>query len=229
MRLLPTCIFAIALFPFAAFPSDAGVTPRASASDYPVQGRADSATIAAAIIPPNQVSKMFSSDIAKQYIVVEVAIYPEGGVPFEVRPSDFALRVGQRTIRPDKPVDVAPWPEKRDNVGRLPVDVTAEVGIAHESDNDPIYGRRSSTGTYTGVAVSSPRNDIPPPPQPPDPRVDPRIIADKAQRLALAEGDTKVAVAGYLYFPQFNKRKKSDQIELKYAKDDVSVNLILPK
>ena len=227
MRLVQTCIFAIVLFPLAALPADTGVPPRPSAADYPVQGRADAATIAAAVIPPNQVAKMFSSDIGKQYIVVEVAIYPEGGVPFEVHPSDFALRVGQRTVRPDKPVDVAPWPEKRDSTGRLPVDVTAEVGIVHESDNDPVYGRRSATGTYSGVAVSSARNDIPPPP--PDLRTDPRIITAKAQRMALAEGDTKVALAGYLFFPQYSKRKKSDQIELIYAKDDVTVNLILPK
>jgi len=39
---------------------------------------------AASIIPANQVSKMFSPDIGKDYIVVEIAIYPENGVPFDV-------------------------------------------------------------------------------------------------------------------------------------------------
>ncbi len=160
--------------------------------------------------------------------MVEVASCPQGGVPFEVRSSDFVLRVGQRVGRADNPRDVAPWlPQRHDPLGRLPVDVTTEVGIVHESENDPIYGRRSATGTYTGVAVSSPRNDIPPPP--PDPRADPRVIADKAQRRALAEGATKLAVAGYLYFPQFSKHKKTDEIELKCSREGVTANLTLLK
>jgi hypothetical protein len=219
------CVVAATIFS-AAWAADTGVPPRASAKDYPVQGQAGSATIAATIVPPNQVSKTFTPDISKQYIVVEVAIYPQSGVQFDVQSSDFALRVGQRFGRADRPIDVAPWPERRDPASRLPVDVTTEVGIVHESDNDPVYGRRQATGTYAGVGVSSPRNDIPPPP---DPRLDPRVISDKLQRMALAEGDTKDAIAGYLYFPQYAKRKKSDEIELRYAKHDLTVNLLLPK
>jgi hypothetical protein len=38
-----------------------------------------------------------------------------------------------------------------------------------------------------------------------------------------------LAIAGYLYFPQYEKRKKSDDVELKFAKDAVSVNLPLGK
>ena len=51
------------------------------------------------------------------------------------------------------------------------------------------------------------------------------MVYDKVRRFALAEGTTKTAIAGYLYFPQYAKRKKSDEIELKYAKDDVTANL----
>jgi hypothetical protein len=226
MRGLLACIVASTIFSLAARAADTGVPPRASAKDYPVQGQAGSAIIATTIVPSTQVSKMFSPDISKQYIVVEVAIYPQTGISFDVQSGDFALRVGQRVGRPDRPIDVAPWPERRDPASRLPVDVTTEVGIVHESDNDPLYGRHQTTGTYTGVAVSSPRNDIPPPP---DPRLDPRIISDKLQRMALAEGDTKDAIAGYLYFPQYGKRKKSDEIELRYAKHDLTVNFLFPK
>jgi hypothetical protein len=49
------------------------------------------------------------------------------------------------------------------------------------------------------------------------------------RRYALAEGDTKTAIAGYLYFPQYAKRRKSDAIELKYTKNDVALNLVLGK
>ncbi len=217
------CIFGVAMIAHA---SDPGVPPRAASTDYPVHGPAESATIAAAIVPPNQVTKMFSPDISKDYIVVEVAIYPENCVPFDARSADFSLRVGQRIGRADTPLDVAPWPD-RGPATHSSVDVTTEVGVIHESDNDPVYGHQHSTTTYTGVGVSSPGHDNLPPP--PDPRVDPRVVQDKVQRMALAEGDTKVAIAGYLYFPQYAKRKKSDEIELRYAKDLATVNLVFPK
>jgi hypothetical protein len=224
MRTMLACIFGVAMIAHA---SDPGVPPRAASTDYPVHGPAESATIAAAIVPANQVSKMFSSGISKDYIVVEVAIYPENGVPFDAHLADFSLRVGQRIGRADIPLDVAPWPDRRAPGIHSPVDVTTEVGVAHENENDPVYGRQHSTETYTGVAVSAPGHDNLPPP--PDPRVDPRIVQDKVQRMALAEGDTKVAIAGYLYFPQYAKRKKSDEVELRYAKDLATVNLVFPK
>jgi hypothetical protein len=219
--------FLACLITCTALASDPGVPLRPSAKDYPVQGQAGTAKIAAAIVPPNQVSKMFSPDISKQYIVVEVAIYPETGVPFDAESSDFALRVGQRVGRADQPLDVAPWPENRRPAGSAPVDVTTETGVIYQRSNDPVYGRQQSVGTYTGVAVTAPGGPNVPPP--PDPRTDPSVINDKVRRLALAEGDTKVAIAGYLYFPQYAKRKNSDEIELKYAKDDVTLNLVFPK
>jgi len=220
-------VFLACLAVSTIYAADSGVPLRPSPKDYPAQGQAASAKIAAAIIPANQVSKMFSPDISKDYIVVEIAIYPENGAPFDVESPDFALRIGQRIGRADLPWDVARWPDSRPPVGRSPVDVTTEVGIVHASENDPVYGRQHGTATYTGVAVSAPGHDNLPPP--PDPRVDPRAISDKLQRMALPEGDTKAAIAGYLYFPQYAKHKKSDEIEMKYAKDDVAVSLVFPK
>jgi hypothetical protein len=222
-----TCVFASTILSTVASGADTGVPPRAAGTDYPVHGSANAATIAAAIVPANQVSKMFSPEISQQYIVVEVAIYPVGGVPFDVESADFALRVGQRIGRANRPLDVSPWPERRNPAGRLPVDVTAETGVIYERGNDPAYGRQQGVGTYTGVGVSAPgRPDVPPPP---DPRVDPQVVRDKVNSKSLPEGDMQAAIAGYLYFPQYEKRRKSDEVELKYAKDSVAVNLVFPK
>jgi hypothetical protein len=226
MRGFSICMLASTIFSLGILSADSGVPPRASSTDYPVHDHADAATIAVVIIPSNQVSKMFSPEIAKQYIVVEVAIYPEGGVPFDVRWSDFALRVGQRVGRADRPADVWPWSERRNPAGRLPVDVTAESGVIYQRSNDPVYGRQQGVGTYTTVGVQSPGQPDPPPPPP---KVDPRFVYDKVQRFALAEGATKDKIAGYLYFPQYEKRKKSDEMELKFARDSVQVNLLLGK
>ena len=205
--------------------ANTGVPPRGAATDYPAHGPADTTTIAAGMVPANQVAKMFSPEISKQYIVVEVAIYPGNGVPFDVESSDFALRVGQHVGRADQPLDGAPWPEARGSV-RLPVDVTAETGVIYQRSNDPVYGRQQGVGTYSGVGVSAPGQNVPPPP---DPKVDPRVMYDKVRRSSLAEGDTKTVIAGYLYFPQYAKRRKSDAIELKYTKDNVNLNLALGK
>lgn len=223
MRGFLSCIVASTIFSSAIVVADTGVPPRATSADYPVHDRADAATIAAAIIPANQVSKMFSPDIAKQYIVVEVAIYPDGGVPFDVQSSSFALRVGQRVGRADRPIDVAPWPARRNPSVRSPVGVTTQAGVIYQRSIDPVYGRQQGVGTYTGVDVEAPGRRDPPPP-PPDPRV-----YDKVQRSALADGTTQAAIAGYLYFPQYTKRKKSDEIELKFTKDNFAVNLLLGK
>jgi hypothetical protein len=89
-----------------------------------------------------------------------------------------------------------------------------------------VYGHQQSVGTYTGVGVSGPGQNGPPPPAP---NADQRAIYEKVRRSALAEGATKTVIAGYLYFPQYAKRRKSDAIELKYAKDNVTLNLALGK
>jgi hypothetical protein len=224
MRGIQACVFAGAILSMTARGADTGVPPRAASTDYPVRGPADAATIAAVIVPPNQVAKMFSPEIGKQYIVVEVAIYPEGGVPFDVQSADFTLRVGQHVGRADRPIDVAPWREAR-STPRLLVDVTIQTGGISQPGNDPAYGRPQGVGTYSGVGGSAPGQD----PPPPDPKVDPRAVYDKVRRFGLADGQTKTAIAGYLYFPQYTKKKKSDEMELKYAKDDVTVNLLLGK
>src|ERR1700722_5226887 len=165
MRGFLACVFAGAIFSIIVRAADTGVPPRAASTDYPVHERADAAVIAAAIIPANQVSKIFSPDIAKQYIIVEVAIYPANSVPFDVQSSDFALRVGQRVGRADRPMDVSPWPEKRNPAGRPPVSVTTVAGVTYDHSDDPLYGRRQGGGTYTGVAVEAPGR-VDPPAQP---------------------------------------------------------------
>jgi hypothetical protein len=207
--------------------ADTGVPPRGASTDYPVHERAEAATIGAAVIPEDQVKKMFSPEIGKRYIVVEVAIYPESGVPFDVKSSDFALRVGQRIGRADLPADVAPWPEAPGTAPHPPFDVTTETGVIYERSNDPSYGHQQGVGTYSGVGVTASGQNIPPPP--PDPRRDPRVVYDKVQRSSLADGKTKTIIAGYLYFPQYAKRKKSDEVELKYTRQDVDVKLLLGK
>jgi hypothetical protein len=67
------------------------------------------------------------------------------------------------------------------------------------------------------------------PPQPPaaDPGALPQV-EQKLQDRELPMGATSRAVAGYLYFPQYSKKKKADALELDYSRDAESASLRLP-
>jgi hypothetical protein len=220
----------------AAVASDNGVPPRRSASDYPVQQTvktpAGLAAVGAAIVPADQVRKMFSSDISRDYIVVEVAMYPADGKSFEADRYDFGLKVnsgskGDRVAHADSPSDVALPPyERRPDLGgpESKVNVTQEAGVAVARTNDPYYGKRTSVGTYEGTTVS---NGPPPRSQPAPDGVDRRAIEAKLRDKALPDGPTAKAVAGYLYFPA-SKKGKNDVLELQYTKGDIELDLRLP-
>lgn len=220
----------------AAVASDNGVPPRRSASDYPVQQNvktpAGLAAVGAAIVPADQVRKMFSSDISRDYIVVEVAMYPADGKSFEADRYDFGLKItdgskGDRVAHADSPSDVALPPyEKRPDLGgpESKVNVTQEAGVAVARSNDPYYGKRTSVGTYEGTTVS---NGPAPRAQPAPDGVDRRAIEAKLRDKALPDGPAAKPVAGYLYFPA-SKKHKNDALELQYTKGDVELDLRLP-
>jgi hypothetical protein len=180
------------------------------------------------MVPSDQVAKMFSNSISQHYVVVEVAIYPRDGQDFDVQSFDFSLRVGGQVSHAERPQDVAPWPGAPHSSSRLPVNVTTETGVIYGRSNDPVYGRRQGVGTYEGVGIETGGSRQPDPP-PSKSGPDPRIVEEKVRDQALPEGRTRTAIAGYLYFPQYAKRKKSDPVELDYSKDDLSAKLPFPK
>jgi hypothetical protein len=206
---------------------DIGVPARSSAVDYPVQQAVKSGTIAAAIVSPDQVRKLFSSEIAKQYIVVEVAVYPAPGQSFNVEPLDFFLRVGDRTSHSELPLVGKPWPGNPAPSAPSP-QVTTETGVilARETDS---YGRTVHTvGTYSGVGVTD-GSPTPPPPPRPSSVPDPYWLDQQLRTKALGRGLTPSPVAGYLYFRQSGKRRKSDTVELQYSNADGSFGMPFPK
>jgi hypothetical protein len=221
----------------AAVAGDDGVPPRRSASDYPVQQSAKAgaslAAIGATLVPADQVRKMFSAEISRDYIVVEVAMYPADGKSFEADRYDFGLKIGDgskgggRVAHAESPADVALPPfEKRPDLGgpESKVNVTQEAGVAVARTNDPYYGKRTSVGTYEGTTVS---NGPAPPSQQAPSGVDRRAIEAKLREKALQDGPTAKAVAGYLYFPA-SKKRKGDLLELQYTKADVELDLRFP-
>jgi len=228
MRLIPTVCFSAGLLVTLAVADDQGVRPRPSSADYPVSRPAPSATIGAVLVPSDQVKKILPAEISKKYIVVEVAVYPQAGSSVEVAALDFALKFGSGEIRyPSTPRDVASqWREKQPPLPGHGVDVTTETGVTYSSGNDPVNGRTHGWSTYQGVAVTNGNPaDISPPPPPP---YDPYVVEARAREMALPEGRTADAIAGYLYFPVPPKKHKRAALELRYSKDGAAVKLPLP-
>lgn len=211
-----------------AVAGDTGVPPRSNAADYATHQALDSVTMAASILPADQVRKIFSPDIAKQYVVVECAFYPADGHTVDIDRFGFSLKTGPDTVaHAEKPRDVAtPWPEKTNPLGRGNSDVTTETGVYVSRTSVPGYGHQTQAGTWEGVSVGDDTGRDTPPPRPAPDRPG---LEHKLADNALPDGTTRVAVAGYLYFPRYAKKHKNDPNELNYSKDDLTLDLVFPK
>lgn len=226
MRLIvPVCLGASLLVTLAVA-GDTGVPPRASSRDYPVSRAAKNTAIGAALVPADQLKKILPAEVSKTYFVVEVAVYPQDGAAVDVVALDFALKFGPDGVRyPSTPQEVASaWTEKQPSLPGRGIHGTAEVGVTYDGTTDPAAGRVHERSTYESVAVTN----NPPPGGPPPPPYDPSVVEARAREKALPEGQTREAVAGYLYFPLPAKRHKGANLELKYFKDGVTVILPLP-
>jgi len=200
-------------------PAGDGRPPRASASDYPVHQDTENAVIGAVRVPADQLNKIFPPDLAKKYVVIEVAVYPNDGANVDVNVMEFSLKLGaDGEAHPSTPDDVA-WMWRPHNTNSPEIarntHVTAETGVMVGSAENPNTGRKqTSVGTYEGVGVSNyPTQNAPPP------STNPNIDADRMEaKLASSElpgGKTTSPVAGYLYFPLPSKKTKGG-LELQY-------------
>jgi hypothetical protein len=216
---------------------DTGIRPRASASDYPTHQNGEGVTLAAAIVSPEQVKKIFSTDLNKLgYIVVEMAVYPDPDRNIEIAVRDFMLRVTPEgnTIRPVKASVIAGQLHKKEPTPNVPPQLPGNVSvhptatIGYESGT---YNGRRTSGVYTGagvgVGVGDPRMD--PPPQPPSTNKHPDSLSTQVdlEERALPEGQAHEPVAGYLYFPKPELKKKSS-LDLIWYGPAGQVRLALP-
>jgi hypothetical protein len=209
---------------FVVLAGGQGVPPRADASDYDARQSLSDGTLAATVVPMKQVEKLFSSRIAKDFIVVELAVYPENGQTFVVDWFDFGLKNGDTVAHVERPREVAmAWPERGGDVGK-PVTVTTETGVAYGRVSDSTGQHRSQVGSYESVGVTNDPRAASPPRQGPDPQ----MVEARIREKMLPEGQAKTPVAGYLFFPQLKKRRKGDVTELQWSKDRESAVLRLP-
>jgi len=209
----------LSLLAYAAA-AQTGLPPRALVTDY----AAHDSVPGAAIVPTSQVAKVFSGSVAKDYIVVEVAIFPENGTPVDLQALDFALNTGaDNRCYPATPEEAAWHGQKQPGIPAQGPRVVTEAGILIGTRTDPVTGRAErGVATYGGVGI----DNRPAPPAPAaSPANDPYAIEGRLRRMALPAGQTYRPVAGYLYFPKVSARKTAT---LEYSQNGIRKELALP-
>ena len=227
-----------------------GIRPKADAQSYPAHQQQADYSIGAVLIPPDQVKKMFKSDLNRAgYVVVEVGVFPASGKDVDLYPTDFSLSVGDKLAasRPVSADTVAELVAGRPSPSHTnsPRDVNTSLGasVGHGSYPDPVTGRRTSgtvTETDAGVGIGGPApqpcrgydcdstRSVPPSSQP-SPVQNVNTISQDLWEKSLPDGKTVRPVAGYLYFPKPARKAKDAVWELLYENADGKTRLPLPR
>ena len=231
----------LASLPLIAQP---GIPLRPSPTDYATRNVVDGITVAASVVPPEQVRKLFSKDLTREgYVVVEVAVYPAPGVPLDVSPDEFTLKVGENgAIQPSQsPAAIAAGDKRSQKQStssgppKIPdkVHVYNTATIGYESRGP--YGGKGGvyTGTETTVAVGNPPYPDPryPPSQPAPPRgakLDWTAAKQELEQNELPACRTAEPVAGYLYFLKESTKEKRPEHQLVWYRTAGQIRLSIP-
>jgi hypothetical protein len=226
MKKASLCLGALLLY--AADPG--GIPPRPAVGDYAAQQAGAGYTIAVSPMTAERARKLFGYDLNRAgYLVLEVAIFPDGGASVEAAPDKFVLSVpeanGKTDIIPSSnPVAVAgsifkeatPPPQLPGNVH-----VVTNTTIGYESGP---YHRGVYTGSGVGVAVGDPGTPQPPPSQGTDRSGLESLLASMEFPVVKASAP----VAGYLYFAKPSSKSKSGSYDLMFYgpnRDNVTVSV----
>ena len=196
----------------------AGIRPRDNSADYPAHEKAGGITVAAVVVPPDQVRKIFATDLNRAgYIVAEVAVYPENGQVVDLSSADFLLRIDSETVRPIGGSAIAAILAKHEHNPMRPDDVTVvtTASFGRASVSDPATGRRgkasySDTSVGVGVGWSGTANRA-------AMDRDRAVIEQEIEAKSLPEGKATSPVAGYLFFPRPRGKAKNATLELTYS------------
>jgi hypothetical protein len=213
-----------------------GIHPRSKPDNYAAHVQGNGLTIAATVVPPNEVKNIFAFDISRNYVVFEVACYPEANERIQLQGDDFVVKTndkGALAHRADSQTVAAAIQQKNapKPPSTAPTTVYTEANVGYESGTDPYTGRRTH-GVYTGggVGVSNyPDSQRYPNPRPGSEPQDRDMLENQLWNRSLPDGNFTAPVAGYLYFPASLLKKKSNgNYLLQYQSADSSVRIDLP-
>jgi hypothetical protein len=206
--------YGVALVPLLAgvLAAQSGTAPKASVDEYPVHARLEKLSIGAEYLV-HSFSGGRETFIARDYLVVEVALFPAEGETLAVNSGQFSLRVNGRkdALAPQAPEFVAAslkypdWtPHPRAEAGVGPV----------------IFGTPTPTERFPGDPQG---RTGPPVPKAPDDNPsglekEPPVTAEElVVQTALPEGERREPASGYLYFAYRGKIKGIHKLELEFA------------
>ena len=204
-----------------------GVHPRSAPTDYNVFQKTGTAAYAASLLPANQVKNLFAVDISKDYLVFEVACYPTASNMVSVHPDDFLIKTGSHGefVHRSDAVTVASLIQQknspRPHPGGRDTEVYTSANIGYESGTDPYTGRRVH-GVYTGggVGVGTGPPEPPPPLPPGSTPQDRAILESQLSDKALPSGSFSAPIAGFVYFPKKEIKKRTNgAYDLEYMSD----------
>ena len=191
-----------------------GTTPKASEQDYPVRAKLEKLSIGAEYLVHSFSSgrQMF---IAKDYLVVEVALFPAKGENLLVNASHFSLRVNGRkqALSPQAPEIVANalrYPDPNTGHGLQP---TAQLGPIVLGQPRPTERFPGDPNGQTGrLPPGAPTDD------PSGADKEPPVKAEElAVQAALPEGEHHGPTSGFLYFPYRGNIHRIRSLELVFA------------
>jgi hypothetical protein len=208
----------------AALQAQSGTAPKASPADYPARGSVAKLSIGAEYMM-HSFSGGRQTFITKDYLVVEVALYPAKGERLTVNTGQFSLRVNgkRQALAPQAPEFVAASLKYPD----------WETHRQMEASAGPIIlGRPQSVERFPGDPEAQQRLPNPAPaPTTGDATgqdKEPAVTADQlAVQTALPESEAHGPVSGYLYFAYRGKTKRIRSLELDYAGPEGSTTLPL--
>jgi hypothetical protein len=187
-----------------------GTVPPATPAAYPAHIVAEGGGLGAILLKEAQIKQRFVSDVGRDFLVVEVGVYPKEGSDLLVEPDHFILHAGENlAVRPESPRVIAAVLQKSEE-SKHDIVVVPHVGVGYESGRgvyDPTTGTvRRGGGIYTSTGVIVMTE--------PSPGVNPRNEETSALELTekgLPGGTFTKPVAGHLYFRVDKKIRKDSK------------------
>lgn len=194
-----------------------GVVPLTQPTDYPYSLERNDFALGAKVLSRQEVDRLFTTDLNRGYVVLEVAIYPAQGGAVNVSAGQFLLREdGSRDYaRAAKPSEAAGALQRKNakRGGGRDVTLYPTVGVGY-STGGPYYGR-GGWNTSVGVGVGVGPSDAPA-----STEADRDVMETELTDKGIPSGEFDKPVAGYLYFPLTIDDPKQAHLKLDFLADD---------
>jgi hypothetical protein len=195
-----------------------GTEPKHKPEDYEVHAQAQSAAVGAEFMV-HSFSRGEQAFLAKDYLVVEVALFPPKDQTIAVQDASFCLRInGKKQLLQTQPPSMVAAGLQHPEWGQ-PGGMAPEGGVGMGNGGVLLGGPPRNTNPFPG---SNPPGSQPPQ-RVPVPRDNPTGIEKEPVKAdvvlvetALVEGPHHAAFSGFLYFPFKGKISSIKTLELMY-------------